>query len=1117
MLILGTSLTLIFCSTYACAEINVTLDTPQNNAVINQSINLTFICNATSDVGVYNVSLFQNFNGTFDRYGTKGIMQLEKDSNTTLLCHFDDSYVCEDGEQGVNSSSTDFSNSLFIKGVRINESDTLKYPISGNINLTRGAIEFWIKVGFDLSSPELFFFSTNNVDYDAIQIHYLGNTWAGGGGVFFTIIGDSGDYLETTKNVNWSDGEWHHIAAVWDVENGVSPDNNLSYLYVDGSNQSVQYSDAGDSYSNFDTVYFYLGSFYGENLQADNSVFDELRISSWPRSPEEINASFLKGAGNHSAATSSWTVSGVSDGTYDWNCLAFDNASNGNWSASNSSFFIDAYSPPAINYVVLSPNSTDDLDPGITINVTANITDPSNVSVAIFQYKIPSISTWTNVTMNNISQNEWNASFFVDVSQYGVWQYRIWANDTLGHYTNASSIQQYNVSVTSDYSWRANPEDLGEKSILFETNGSLGVVVINNTGDYGLNFRISSSFANTFFNISDPNSFDIPAKGVEYININVTSPSEPSVYPIQIFVNDTNGLSSPASATLNATLISSSTSAYLAVTIVRFENIVQQSSSGLNYSAKIRNIGSENASDVWINWTLPPGFSNTTGTLAYFAGNVSNGSTIWSNITIYVSSSANALLSSMVVFANSSSNTSAGASLNVSVVCSNSDSVCGTGCSYLTDDDCSTPQNNGGTGGTTMTSIAGIAKGYEIDLNVPPRFDINRGERKSMRVEISNMVAGSKLKGVMLSMSGYVQTFMNFSPSYIDEIGYGETKYFDVEISAPIYAIYGEYSLNITASGTFTEGDKTTHATKNGVVFIVTHKFIGNDTMTFIDTAKNVLIEMTEAGLDTTQVSDLIERMNKSAEEGNYDNAKDLADEVAGIRGKAFSLNSQLSEAQQKIDAVRSANVDLPQSEKMLSLAKSAFLRGDYAKAEERLSSTMLIFAVESGNAGLWIFVKNFWWVLVPVILAACAGAITARKRIAISTLNKKLDLLVDEERVIQDLIASAQKEHFIERRTNADEYERSMKNFENGINAIKKKRADSLLRLSRKLKKGDALKKMKEEKTRVKGHIVDLQNSYFRKGKMGKSYYERIMKGLRSELIEVQRIEETVESDLHD
>jgi hypothetical protein len=767
--------------------------------------------------------------------------------------------------------------------------------------------------------------------------------------------------------------------------------------------------------------------------------------------------------------------------------------------------------------IALSPSSIDDLDPGVTIHVTANITDPSNVSSAVLYYKECPLCNWESRIMDNINGTEWNASFTTNPLGDRNYSYIIWSNDSLGHPGNSTT---YNVSIAKDYTWILNNSDAGIESGRINTLGQLGIIAINNTGDDNLSFMLDDDwYLNIYYNGSNgPYTINIGPKNIASINLTGYFEDHDNEKNFTINITATSpagGGVSPPRRIIPIMMDSYSGGPYFNVNIISPPSTVLQSQA-FNLSATVKNIGNDSSNDTWFNWTLPSGWSVIAGNVSKNLTTISAGSTQWSNITVSISPSV-ASPGTFIIYANATCDlgVNGSASAVVGVSCSNSDGVCGTGCSYVTDSDCSIPPSGGGTG-TTLTSIAGVQREYRIEITAPSRFDVNRGENKVMRIGISNPVSGTKLKNVYLSLSGYAQTFIDISPSYIDEIGFGETRYFNVEIKAPIYAVYAEYSLKITAGSRFVEGDKTT-VTENGILVpMATHKFVGNETMTYFELANEAISQMSEAGMNTVQINGLASEMNASIDVGNYEKVKELADQAVKLRNSAFSLNTLIKETQYKIESMKSQSINLPESEKMLSLAKSAFFRGDYAKAEERMSSTMMIFAVESGNAGLWIFVKDKWWLLAPVILAVVAGTIMARRRIIIASLNKKLDLLVDEERVIQDLIESAQKEHYIEKKTGAEEYERSMKNFEIGINAIKRKRADNLMKLSQRLKKDDALKKMTEEEKGVRDLIIEHQNLYFRKGKMGKPYYDRIMKGLKSELIEVQRIRETLESDLH-
>lgn len=1099
-----------FCFSYsASAEINVTLVSPANGNV-SLSDNMTFLCNASSNAGVYNISLFTNISGSFASYNTNGVMELENDSNTTLLCHFDNSYTCEDGEVGTNSS-TDFADSMFIKGVRINNTNALTYPTSGNIMLSRGAIEFWIKVGFSPSISQVFLFSTNNGDINSIQIDYESGT------VNFFIIDDSGEMITADKSVAWSTGEWHHIAAIWDLENGVNPEDNKSYLFVDGSNESVQYGDTGfGSYNpNFEppSPYFYLGSNAVGELQADMSVFDELRISSWPRSPEEINASYLKGVGDHSTYIAEWNITGILDGTYKWNCLAYDNNSNSNWAASNSTFYVDLYSPPNVTSVSLMPDNDDDRDPGVTINVTANITDSSNVSSTVFQYRNWSESDWTNKTMTNISSVEWTTSFNTS-NEKTVYYYRVWANDTLNR---ANYSANYSVNITYDYTWIINSSEFGTENGMVNDNKELGTLIVNNTGDYTLLFTLTDNwYRDVRYNgsLTHTYSFSLSQKTAGNVTINATFEDHANErnFTINVTAYNPYETSTPPLRTINMSMNSYTSGPYFSIQIVLPPTTVYQSQT-FNLTTRIRNLGNETANDTWLNWTLPSGWNNVSGNLSSNIGNLTSGSTTEKIITVTINPNT-ASPGTYIIYVNASCNQSANnASAVIGVSCSSSDGVCGSGCSYVTDTDCSVPRTGGG---TTLTSIAGIPKEYKFDLIIPSRVDINRGESRIFRVGVNNTVSGTVLSNVYLSILGYPQTFMSIKPQYLSGMAYGDVKYFEVEIRAPSYAVYTEYSLNISVSGKFYEENKTITAAKTGNMLLVTQKFISNETTGYLELAQSTLVEMENAGFEAKQITEIVDQIKKSIDDGNYDKAKELYDSVANLKESAFSLNAQITDLEGKINDIKKWNLNLPESERMLSLAKSAFMRGDYARAEERISNAMLAYSVESLNAGIWMYMYNNIWFIIIGLVCATIVIFYGRRRMKRRSLSKSLVSLAREEDKIYELVDKLRKDHFLNKKISDESYQRTFRNYEKELSEIRKRKAESLGKIAEVPGKRYAINKLKEEEKKTRNMIINLQKKYFERNEVGKYHYHLAIKDLKVELAEIERLKEMVEDAAH-
>ncbi len=1080
---------------------NVTLVSP-NNENISVSNNVTFICNVTDSENVYNISLFSDINGTFDLYDTKNIMELEKDPNTMLLCRFENTYICEDGEAGTNIS-TDFVSSKFMKGVMVNDSDTLVYPTSGNIMYNKGTVEFWFKLGFEPNVTDAWLFSTGSSDQNEIQIHVNDNNLS------FKYY-DGGSITKANKNVSaWNENEWHHVAAIWDVYNYVGSGEILD-IFLDGSNESVIYETDYYGYNNFGSS-MYLGS-YADGTKQANSTFDELRISDRARIPDEINASYIKGAGNHTSESANWTFTNVADGIYTWNCLAYDNGYSSSWNDTNFTLYVDT-SPPALNTLTFSPNSTNELDPEVTVNFTVNVTDLVNISFVILQWK--ETGEWINDTMdyNNSTGLYENASITFDQTG-GIYYYRIWSNDTLGH-LNYSITK--NVTAEWDYTWTRNPSDFGTVyGLVGCSNCYVGMLIINNSGDDTLSFTMTDDWPlSIYYNVSNP--FSLGPKNMSYINVTSEFSNEESEYDITINITASHGSEtpSPVSQTVTTTLNSYSGGPYFDSDDVVFSypTSVYQGM-GYNLSVKLKNIGNESATGVWINWTLPTGWTNTSGNLTKYIndlnGTAEGGNIAWNNITVYITpSSATSGVQNVYVNANSSENLTADSSVAIYVLCNDGDGVCGAGCSYVTDDDCSQP--SGTTGSISVYPVS--EKNYDIELVIPSRLDVSRGEIKKTEIGIRNPLKNTELNNVYLSFSGYPQTLITVTPAYLTGIGYSETKYFQAEIKAPVYTVYEEYDLNITAKGEFTDAGETVNAEKKAKILLVTHKSVGNETLGYFEKAEEALEKMNNSGFETSQISKILGEIEKAADEGNYDRVKELSEEAVGIKDLALELNGQIQEMENGIEGVKGYNFNLPETEKMLSLAKSAFQRGDYGRAEERMNNALLMYNIEIVNASFWILIYNYWWLILPVLIVSGIVLAKIRRRMIINSIKKGLDSLVEDEKIIMKLIIKLQEEHFLERRMGTGEYQNMMENYERYIAGMGEKRVEMVSKLVGMLRSSNAMKKLKEEERRVESKIKELQKDYFDLGKIGKRYYDNLIGSFKNEMIEIRKMIDMGES----
>ncbi len=1068
--------------------VNVFLISPQQ-ANVSQNPSITFMCNASTNSSITSISLYHNINGSFSLNSTLYFGQLAEDSATLLLCHFNGEYACSD--ETANHTGTSFERAVIGEGIHIDGNDKVSFPIANNIDISEGTLELWLRSPSNLTEERWIFIAGDDSVFNNNEIRL----WISGGTLYFRIYNEYETPNTVTRNISdWENGSWHYLVAEWNTITGGGNDWDWMDLFVDGSNASNTYNIQDLVYMGAMSNYMYLGS-YKDGTKQINSTIDEFRISNSKKTGSQINQTY-QSFFSYKNVSANWTISGIPDGTYIWNCLSYAIDGGSNWSYQNRTFYVDSYSPPSVNSIILSPNSTDDVDPGVSVNVTANITDASGVHTAVFQYKRSGISSWTNLTMTNSSPDEWRANFTL-ASPPDTWYYRIWSNDTLGH---SGYSEEMNITAQYDYSWHSSPANMGEHFIYFGSTESIGTIAINNTGDYPLNFRISSDFQNTFFNISNPDSFDIAAKDVVYIGVNVTAPGEPGEYPVLITVNATSESANPSLAYINATIVSYWGGPYLTMTVAEYDNIVEQSTSGINYSVRVRNIGNETASSVWINWTFPSGWSVSWGNLTLFAGNMTNGSVTWNNVSVNLGSTAAAGVS--YVYANSSSNenASANASIKVSVVCSSDDGVCGSGCSYVSDSDCSVPSQ--GTSTSVVSGSGFVVIEYAMNVFSPERIEAVRGVPARFTVFVSNPSKNTLLQNVTLTMSGYPLSLTTIRPSQLN-LSYGQKKPFIVSMDIPDYLSYGARNLNIRASAYASYAllpNKTLISNSTTALLVIGSST--NFTQNFSAEARAIIDEISSMGADTASLEELAERIERYANESRKDEARSLLETLEKRMEEAQKARELINRSLSEISFAKSLGLKPLRAEMFASLAVSAFSRGDFERASERALAAMHAYDSEArAVAETLFFVKSNFLAILSVITAALLFSLWFRKKAMLAVLSARIKRLEAEERGIIELVRKAQTEFYARRAISKEEYSSRITGLEKDLAETARRRVQAAIRMKTLLHKGDRISILEKEKRNIKRRIGKLQSDYFGAGKFGKTIYERLLNSLLSEL----------------
>lgn len=1088
-------------------EVDVILTKPENGAVFTNTTLIEFNCSASGD-SIVNLTLYHNLSGKWEANQTMVFGEFVWDSDSLLLCHFNGNTQCIANGSGAATSNTtvSFEDGVFFQSVFVNNSDSLRYATTNNFDKNQGTIEFWVKTTYSIvagSQEDRWFFSIGG--------EYVANSFeiyvASDHLVFKIKDFNENDHWVESNILNWQPGEWHHVAAVWDLDGDVGNGEKME-LYIDGVADNSNYDSTGENiYVENIASNMFIGSCdvngCGASYVADAS-FEELRISKVVKTQSEINESYQKGLENRSWVFAVWNVSAPGDGYYVWNCLAYDNDSENNWSSANFSFSVDV-SPPKFNDIYHTPNSTDDVDPGTEINVTVNLTDFSGVDTVILEWKE---TVWHNVTMFNIGGDLWRGNFTIDITG-GNYSYRIWTNDTHGIF-NISQI--INLTAEWDYTWNATPWNFGRVSGKINSIGNLGVLRIINTGDDVLEFTLTHTWPlNVYFNGS-ANSLSFYLQNKSEVDINITIQfagfdSESSMI-INITASHGSQTPNPVYREIQALINSYSGGPYLDVNIVSLPDTVYQSQI-LNISAKVKNIGNETANETWLNWSLPKGWVNISGNITSYIGNLSPGYQAWNNLTIRLSPET-ASAGIVVIYVNSSCNGSSDSdSKTVGVGCTSGDGVCGAGCSYSNDNDCTIP-----TGGTTTvtqeirvsSSVTKEKQRYGISLITPERVDMYRGEEKSFFVWVNNTEDGSIVDG-WIWIKGYPQTHVKVFPlSFL--VKYGSPKKIEIRIFAPNYTSYGEYKLKVLVKGKgkTLEGEEGEEVKDSKEILLVIHGVEENETIKILEKAKNEIQQLKEKGFDVFILEKMLKQANESLKKWEYDHAMELGRKILETKESMIRAYQVIKELEEKIKEARNSGIKLNESLIMYELAKAAFERGDYTRAEERGNNGLLAYVIETSSPSLWRFLSRHWIILVMSMIMMVPSSWIIRRRIYVAWIKKRLKTLGIEEREVKKLMKKLQKEHFERKAITKSEYHRAMYSYEKRLADIQRLKARLSSKLTGFLGPQRILEGLKKEEERIKEMMKDTQMKYFQLGSISRRSYIETMHVLEEELLEIRK-----------
>ncbi len=792
-------------------------------------------------------------------------------------------------------------------------------------------------------------------------------------------------------------------------------------------------------------------------------------------------------ATNNTATTISYALS---EGIQNWSVQCLDQASNSNTSETRT-ITIDETAPSIAN-ITNAPNSNADLDPDTNVTVTANITDNIELDTFILQYKFQNETNYTNTTMQLESGDLYNATFNATFS--GTWTYRIYANDTTG---NSNTSSETDISVILDPTWNQTDNIPNVKSIVKTDDRvfELGNITQNSTGDYDLNFNTTSNVTWITFNgtTNDNSTLNISSEGSAKFNATANTTGfavGEYEYEINTAISYTNGTKINTKTVTGKVVIQNVAGPFLSMSVEEFDPDVTQGDSDVTYSVSVTNDGTGDGNDLWIAWSFPSGWTNTSGPLNKSFGFIGVGQTKTHTINETISSSAPT--GSFTI--NTTANTSEGADETVSR------SVTVNAASTGGDDgeDSTTTSGGGGGGGVSTGTLVERIISNEKVINSNDTFEILRGTNGTLNVLLKNVFDRTTIHNLTFRVLGYPEQHIETNPNFIESLEHEENRTIEVKIDVPSFEEFQVIDITLNARGRIRGPGVDRELNEEKTVQFIIHSITKEEASRSLDNALEAIQEMQEKGFITESLLIDLQEARTLFNNNSYEPSKALSDEIIKQKQSAFEANKIISSLDSRINsytsitaAVIGAPRNYPESENLLTLSKAAFERGDYDTSLQRAKDAQLALASESGDFNLLFFILDWWWVILLALVFSTITGLYGYRIYLTTTITKKINNLDREEDHIRKETLDTQRKYYIEKKIGSALFNESMSRYQKRLSEISKDRIKLRNKRVRILSPEKAIHDLEKERKDVLNQLKEIQKDYFKDGKLSKKAYE--------------------------
>lgn len=948
---------------------------------------------------------------------------------------------------------------------------------SGNVGSSSVSIVVDTSVN-DVVAPTITVWSPLNNTYDLdgnITLNITSDealSWVG----YRLNGGNLTNLSNTTSTTNWNSSEvltqgtYNITFYANDTSTNKNQGTRSSTVYVDLTNASANLSCDSQVNDSEDLVC---------SINTTDAIGLDYAILSYNFSGSFVNSSNIDLSGTSDLFNYSFGEGNYTPENYSVRLYVYDLSGRLNDTEIESVQVIDD-TYPTISSISYSPNNTDALDPNVNVTINASVVEDYAIDSVKVYYR-NGTGSLSSLAMSNTSLTDYNATIEFG---YGNWTFYINATDAQRN-TNVSS--NYTFEVAEDISQNVTTNITSIKSFTYAQRSStneLGYVILNTTSDTSLNYNVTISGSsiqekfnlnNTFYQSENYTASNGTVLLIP-VYVNLTEFNSPGLYPYNISVTSEAG-TVLFERNLN---IQTADGPYLVATVSQYSSSVTRGQTDVELVATVTNLGTADASGVVLTWSLPSVFTLTQGNLTRNLGSLPIGVSSTNTIKVSVSSSANVSLVNITATATATNLSSLDTKqVNISNV------------SVIT---ITVPGTSSGGGGSGKTEVF-----YSKTVEVV------RGSGNNFTIEVYNKYANKTLNNVSLTLTGFTDKYMQITPKLIDSVAYGEKKYFTVTLTAPSYKEYEEHSLKAVISGMLSSGSSNDVYSETQNIRLIIEEVSTENTLAMIISAEEAINVMRLAGFNNDALNVMLSQAKDQLAKLQNKKAYDLAQRIIQTKDLAFKVDgliksidkditgSEIGENKFASDAVR----------QMVDLAISAFERGDYSLAEQRINSAKLMLVLErKGNIVLFLYL--YWkQVILALLILSIAGvfAFRAYKKKRISS--RIADLNVKENK-IQKIFGELQSKYFSGKMSSHD-YHLGMGAENEELAKVRKERTQLRNKRFKVISGEQLVSSLESEKKEVETDIKKIQEKFYVEKKITEPEYKTRFEVLNDRLAEIE------------